>query len=173
MKDATNIDEHPESARCEPGDRAGAAGSNEPLCCTDDVRVRTLQAAEDCLQAVAEQSEELGGQESLPVVSATHDAQLLAMSPGVQALWQALLPLVGAMPSRPGEYPGVFKVEAGESDNEAVVFIDVPATAYEPGRRGDMDRVLALKVTLDHDYRRLGDHYYCIDCEAPAEETRH
>ena len=71
------------------------------------------------------------------------------------------------------EFPGVFKVEPGEEDNEALVYLDVPAKSYQRGQRGDMARVLALSVKLTHDYRRRGEQYYCIDCESPSKETRH
>jgi hypothetical protein len=139
----------------------------------EHVQVPTMQAAEHCLQAVAEQAEDITGDRRVAANGGLVDAQRLAMGPGVQALWQAVLPLIGARASRAGEFPGVFKVEAGEEDDEAIVYLDVPVDAYDGGERGDMDRVLALRVTLGHDYRRLGDHYYCIDCEAPTEETRH
>jgi hypothetical protein len=139
----------------------------------DDHGVEVMQVAEHCLQAGAEQAESLEEQAALPAVSELSEAQALAMSPGLQALFNAVLPLIGANPSRPGEFPGVFKVEPGEEEDEALVFLDVPANAYRRGQRGDMARVLALSVKLAHDYRKLGDQYYCIDCETPGEETRH
>ena len=97
----------------------------------------------------------------------------LAVSPGLQALWGALLPMVGVRPAKPDEYAGVFKIEPGPSDSEATIYIDVPSRPYERGRNAPMERVVTLKVRLDHDYRLLGDQYYCVDCEAPATETRH
>ena len=144
-----------------------------PAVAGEENAVAAIETEEICLQAEAEQTEHVDGRGSLPAVSALSDAQALAMSPGVQALWNALLPLVGAHPSRPGEFPGVFKVEPGEEDNEALVYLDVPAKSYQRGQRGDMARVLALSVKLTHDYRRMGEQYYCIDCESPSKETRH
>jgi hypothetical protein len=144
-----------------------------PAAAGEENVVAAIETEEICLQAEAEQTERVDGRGSLPAVSELSDAQSLAMSPGFQALWNALLPLEGAHPSRPGEFPGVFKVEPGEEDNEALVYLDVPAKAYRRGQRGDMARVLALSVKLSHDYRRLGDQYYCIDCESPSKETRH
>ena len=149
-----------------------AADSKEVVDCVEENTVAVMEAQEFCLQADAEQAERLDESEALPAVRELSDAQELAMSPAMQALWTAVLPLVGTHASRPGEFPGVFKVEAGEED-EALIYLDVPTKPYQRGRRGDMDRVLALSVKLGHDYRRLGDRYYCIDCETPSEETRH
>jgi hypothetical protein len=75
--------------------------------------------------------------------------------------------------SRAGEFPGVFQVEPGAGPHEALVHIDIPNAPYVAGEKPTMGRVVSLSVTLAHDFRRLGDRYYCIDCEAPAEETRH
>ncbi|RMD83425.1 MAG: hypothetical protein D6815_06605 [Candidatus Dadabacteria bacterium] len=97
----------------------------------------------------------------------------LATAPALQALWSALLPLVGVLPSRPGEYPGVFKIERGPEKGEATIFIDIPNEEYEPGKPPRMERVVALSVRMAHDYRLLGGRYYCVDCEIPAHETRH
>ncbi len=139
----------------------------------DEPGVAAMQIAELALQEVAEQEETVAGDATLPAVSELSEAQALAMSPGFQALINAVLPLVGAQPSRPGEFPGVFKVEPGEEEDEALVYLDVPASPYRRGQRGDMARVLALSVKMTHDYRKLGEQYYCIDCESPTEETRH
>jgi hypothetical protein len=95
----------------------------------------------------------------------TEQLQQAAVSEGVQALWQAVLPLVGILPSRPNEYAGVFKVEPGPGDDEATVYIDIPTDGYEPGKKPSMERVVALTVKLSHDYRLLGDQYYCVECE--------
>jgi len=97
----------------------------------------------------------------------------LAVSPGLQALWGALLPMVGVRPAKPEEYAGVFKIEPGPSDSEATIYIDVPSRPYERGKNAPMERVVTLNVKLAHDYRLLGDQYYCVDCEAPTTETRH
>jgi hypothetical protein len=97
----------------------------------------------------------------------------LAMSRGLQSLWAAVLPMVGVRASRAGEFPGVFQVEQGSDPHEALVHIDIPTSPYAPGEKPTMGRVVSLSVKLAHDFRRLGDRYYCIDCEAPAEETRH
>lgn len=97
----------------------------------------------------------------------------LAISRGIQSLWAAVLPMVGVRASRAGEFPGVFQVEPGARPHEAVVHIDIPNTPYVAGEKPVMSRVISLSVTLAHDFRRLGDRYYCIDCEAPADETRH
>lgn len=97
----------------------------------------------------------------------------LALGRGIQSLWSAILPMVGVRASRPGEFPGVFQVEPGSRPHEAVVHIDIPDAPYAPGEKPTMGRVVSLSVTLAHDFRRLGDRYYCIDCEVPADETRH
>lgn len=97
----------------------------------------------------------------------------LAISRGLQSLWAAVLPMVGVRASRAGEFPGVFQVEPGARPHEALVHIDIPNSPYVAGEKPTMGRVISLSVTLAHDFRRLGDRYYCIDCEAPADETRH
>ncbi len=97
----------------------------------------------------------------------------LALSPGVQTLWAALLPLVGVRASGAGEFPGYFQVEAGTTPNEALVHIDIPSAAYDTDAKPLMNRVVSLSVKLAHDFRRLGDQYYCVDCEVPDGETRH
>jgi len=110
------------------------------------------------------------------VMEAADSAEMmkkLALGRGIQSLWAALLPMVGVRPSRAGEFPGVFQVEPGARPHEALVHIDIPDAAYVAGQKPTMGRVVSLSVTLAHDFRRLGDRYYCIDCEAPADETRH
>ena len=97
----------------------------------------------------------------------------MATTPVLQALWAAVLPLVGVLPARPHEYPGVFKVEPGPGTDEATIFVDIPNEKYEPGKPPRMERVISLTVKLAHDYRLLGDRYYCVDCEVPEGETRH
>jgi len=97
----------------------------------------------------------------------------LAMGPGIQSLWSAVLPMVGVQASRAGEFPGVFQVEPGTRPHEALVHIDIPDAPYVPGEKPKLGRVVSLSVTLAHDFRRLGDKYYCVDCEVPADETRH
>ena len=97
----------------------------------------------------------------------------VALGRGLQSLWAAVLPMVGVRSSRAGEFPGVFQVEPGAGPHEALVHIDIPCAPYVAGEKPTMGRVVSLSVTLAHDFRRLGDRYYCIDCEAPAEETRH
>ena len=99
--------------------------------------------------------------------------QEVSVSPGLQALWQAVLPMVGILPSRPGEFAGVFKVEPGPGEHEATIYIDIPSDEYAPGSDPRMERVIALTVRLSHDYRLLGEHYYCVDCDPPLDETRH
>lgn len=101
------------------------------------------------------------------------DPRAIVLQPGIQALWNAVLPMIGARRSRPGEYPGLFKVESGPGEGEATIYLDIPAEPYRAGEPAAMDRVLALRVKLDHDYRMLGGRYYCIDCEVPSGETRH
>lgn len=103
----------------------------------------------------------------------TEKMKKLALGRGIQSLWAAVLPMVGVKASRPGEFPGVFQVEPGEGPHEALIHIDIPSAPYEAGEKPKMGRVVSLSVTLAHDFRRLGDRYYCIDCEVPAEETRH
>jgi hypothetical protein len=97
----------------------------------------------------------------------------LALSPGLQSLWAAILPMVGVRASRPDEFAGYFQVEPGTAPNEALVHIDIPNAPYAEGAKPTMARVVSLSVKLAHDFRRLGDQYFCIDCEVPAEETRH
>jgi len=99
--------------------------------------------------------------------------QEVSVSPGLQALWQAVLPMVGILPSRPGEFAGVFKVEPGPGEHEATVYLDIPSDEYAPGRDPRMERVVALTVRLSHDYRLLGEHYYCVDCDPSHDEVRH
>jgi hypothetical protein len=81
--------------------------------------------------------------------------------------------MVGVRAARGGEFPGYFQVEAGAGPNEALVHIDIPAAPYDGDAKPSMDRVVSLSVKLAHDFRRLGDQYYCVDCEVPAAETRH
>lgn len=99
--------------------------------------------------------------------------QEVSVTPGLQALWQAILPMVGILPSRPGEFAGVFKVEEGPGPDEATIYLDIPTDEYTPGRDPRMERVVALTVRLSHDYRLLGEHYYCVDCDPPRDEARH
>ncbi len=101
------------------------------------------------------------------------DPRALALGAGLQSLWKRLFPLLGVTPARAGEYPGVFKVEAGDRPGEALVQIELPDQPYQPGRASGMERVITLAVRLEHDHRLLGDRYYCVDCEVPAEDTRH
>jgi hypothetical protein len=108
-----------------------------------------------------------------PELARVEDLRRIALSPQIQALWNAVLPLVGVLPSRPGEFAGMFKVEPVAGKPEATVYIDVPERGYERGVASTMDRVLVLNVRLDHDYRRLGDQHYCVDCEIPDNDTRH
>jgi hypothetical protein len=103
----------------------------------------------------------------------TEARKRLALGRGIQSLWAALLPVVGVRASRVGEFPGVFQVEPGAHPHEALIHIDIPNAPYAAGEKPTMGRVVSLSVTLAHDFRRLGDRYYCIDCEAPADETRH
>lgn len=109
-----------------------------------------------------------------PELARAEELRRIATSPSIQALWSAVLPLVGVLPARAGEFPGMFKVEPipGKKD-EATIYIDIPSRPYERGVGSKMDRVLALNVRLDHDYRRLGDRHYCVDCEVSGSETRH
>ena len=97
----------------------------------------------------------------------------LANGPGVQALWHAVLPLVGARAAAADERAGLIRVEEGPDAGEATVYVDIPTEPYDEDAEPPMNRVLALSVKLAHDYRKLGDHYYCIDCETPSSETRH
>ena len=122
------------------------------------------------------------GPAAVPAVSApsepsteelTEQLRKLATSAGVQALWKTVLPMIGVLPSRPGEYAGMVKVEPVPGKPEATIYIDVPDAPYQAGEESSMDRVLALNVRLEHDYRKLGERHYCVDCEAPDSETRH
>ena len=102
-----------------------------------------------------------------------NELKQVAVTRGLQALWQAVLPLVGILPAKPGEFPGVFQVEAGPGRDEATVYLDIPTTGYEDGKTPKMERVVALNIRLTHDYRLLGDQYFCVDCEPAHDETRH
>ena len=97
----------------------------------------------------------------------------LAAGHGVQALWAALMPLLGVGPASPEEFPGLFQVERGPGKDEAMIHIDIPDKPYEQGKAPSMDRVVTLTVRMQHDFRKFGDRYYCIDCESPSNETRH
>ena len=134
-------------------------------------RVRVCKArndAEGSTRGVA-----LTGSSSLLEGLDSRQLQQVAVSKGLQALWQAVLPMVGIVPARPDEYAGVFKVEPGPGDDEATIYVDIASDGYEPGRTPKMERVVALTVRLSHDYRLLGEHYYCVDCDPPTQETRH
>ena len=101
------------------------------------------------------------------------DPRKLALNPALQSLWKNIFPLIGVLPARPGEYPGIVKVEPGLEAGEATVHIELPEKPYQPGKPSDMNRVVTLSVKLAHDHRRLGGRYYCIDCDIPENETRH
>ena len=47
------------------------------------------------------------------------DPRALVLGAGLQSLWKQLLPLLGVVAARIGEYPGIFKVEDG-GDGRAV-----------------------------------------------------
>ncbi|MFP6599381.1 MAG: hypothetical protein VB852_02950 [Deltaproteobacteria bacterium] len=100
------------------------------------------------------------------------DPRALVLGAGLQSLWKQLLPLLGVVAARTGEYPGIFKVEDG-GDGRAVVHIELTDRPYEPGSPSGMERVLTLAIKLEHDHRLLGDRYYCVDCEVPAGDTKH
>jgi hypothetical protein len=110
-----------------------------------------------------------------PEIAASPSEHLkhLAAGHGVQALWAALLPLLGIGPASPGEFPGLFQVERGPGKDEAMIHIDIPNKPYEQGKAPSMDRVVTLTVRMQHDFRKFGNRYYCIDCESPSNETRH
>ena len=110
-----------------------------------------------------------------PEITASPSEHLkhLAAGHGVQALWAALLPLLGVGPASPGEFPGLFQVERGPGKDEAMIHIDIPDKPYEQGKAPSMDRVVTLTVRMQHDFRKFGNRYYCIDCESPSNETRH
>lgn len=108
-----------------------------------------------------------------PELELVEKMRAVATSPQLQAFWKALLPHLGVLPSQSGEFPGMFRVESEPGESEATVYIDIPNRPYERGVPSELDRVLALKISLDHDFRRLGDRHYCVDCEVPGSETRH
>jgi hypothetical protein len=118
---------------------------------------------------------EIFGSQAPPeaVKTAAESLKDLALSPALQSLWAAVLPMVGVRASRPDEFAGYFQVEPGTAPDEALVHIDIANAPYVEGAKPAMARVVSLSVKLAHDFRRLGDQYYCIDCEVPAEETRH
>jgi len=119
------------------------------------------------------QPDDTFGNDQLPSRLNGEELRKLALSPGLQSLWGAILPALGVLPSRPGEYPGIFKVESGPGDGEATIYIDLPDQPYEYGKPSTMDRVVTVNVKLDHDYRLLGGRYYCVDCESPSDEAGH
>lgn len=100
------------------------------------------------------------------------EAREFALSPHIQELWRQIFSLVGVPASSPEEFPGLFRVTPGMQEGEAMVHIDVPSEPYLDGEPPRMQRIVTLTVKMDHDYRRLGDEYYCIDC-VPTNETRH
>jgi len=100
------------------------------------------------------------------------DARGFALSPHIQELWKQIFALIDVPASAPGEFPGLFRVTPGMRAGEAMVHIDVPSEQYMDGEPPRMQRIVTLTVKMDHDYRRLGDEYYCIDC-VPTNETRH
>jgi hypothetical protein len=108
-----------------------------------------------------------------PELELMEKMRAVATSPQLQAFWKALLPHLGVLPSQSGEFPGMFRVESEPGETEATVYIDIPNRPYERGVPSELDRVLALKISLDHDFRRLGNRHYCVDCEVPGSETRH
>ena len=115
------------------------------------------------------------GRDAGDVAGEDHDAKMardFALNEHVQALWHQIFPLVGVPASRPGEKAGIFKVTPGGNPGEALVHIDVPAEEYADGEPPKMERIVTLTIKLDHDYRLLGDEYYCIDC-LPTNETHH
>ena len=101
-----------------------------------------------------------------------HEAREFALSPHIQELWSQIFALLDVPVSAPGEFPGLFRVTPGMQTGEAMVHIDVPSEPYIEGEPPRMQRIITLTVKMDHDYRRLGDEYYCIDC-VPTNETRH
>jgi hypothetical protein len=121
----------------------------------------------------AEKGVALTEQQTLLDTFDSQQLQEVAVSRGLQALWQAVLPMIGIVPAKPGEYAGVFKVEPGPEPDEATIYIDIASDGYERGRTPPMERVVALSVKLSHDYRLLGEHYYCVDCDPPSDEARH
>lgn len=131
----------------------------------------TERESESTPRADLSEQPEATGQEPLADQAAATKA--LQMSPGLQRLWAAVLPIVGVRPSRMGEFPGHFQVEQGAAPDEALIHIDIPSEPYGADTKPAMARVVSLSVKLAHDFRRLGDRYYCIDCEVPTDETRH
>jgi hypothetical protein len=131
----------------------------------------TEPVAEGTPLAELSEKPETASRERLPDQAAAMKA--LQLSPGLQRLWAAVLPIVGVRPSRTGEFAGYFQVEQGAAPDEALIHIDIPSEPYAEGAKPAMARVVSLSVKLAHDFRRLGDRYYCIDCEVPNDETRH
>jgi hypothetical protein len=116
---------------------------------------------------------ELGAAATSDIAPAEPDPRAAALAPALQTLWGAVLPLVGVFPSRPNEFPGIFKVEAGPGKDEATVHIDIVDKPYEAGKETPMERVVSLTVKLAHDHRRLGERYFCVLCDLAPGETRH
>lgn len=115
----------------------------------------------------------LGETPRMPAAPSGEPLRRLSAGHGIQALWATLLPLLGVGPATPGEFPGVFQVEPVPGRDEAMIHIDIPSKPYEKGKSPAMDRVVTLTVRMEHDFRKLGNRYYCIDCETPNDETRH
>jgi hypothetical protein len=134
---------------------------------------RLDSAAESPAPDAAPRGVALGDEALLLESLTTAELQKVAVSSGLQALWQAVLPLVGTQSEKPGAYPGVFKVEPGPGADEATIYIDIQNERYEPGKSPEVERVVALVVRLSHDYRRLGDTYYCVGCMPEGEEIHH
>ncbi len=91
----------------------------------------------------------------------------------LNAVWETLLPILGVQAMTPGEAPAGLRLERGPDPGEATLFLEMrdPGSDQEP--KTPAPRVLGISVKLGHDYRRLGDRYYCVDCEHHSDETRH
>ncbi|MBI5503800.1 MAG: hypothetical protein HY899_03305 [Deltaproteobacteria bacterium] len=96
-----------------------------------------------------------------------------ASTGGVAAFFEALLPMVGVLPSTVREFPGLVRILRGPGEDEATLHIDMATKPLGPGEKPSLERVVTLSVRLDHDYRLLGNGYYCIDCDLPQNDTVH
>ncbi len=86
---------------------------------------------------------------------------------------ETLLPMLGVMPSTVKEFPGLVRMVTGPEKGEITLHIDMASKPHTSGEKPPMERIVTLSVRLEHDYRLLGNGYYCIDCDLPENDTVH
>lgn len=92
---------------------------------------------------------------------------------GLAMFLEKLLGMVGMMQSTVKEFPGLVRLVAGPDEDEVTLHIDMAPKPYAVGDEPSLQRIVTLSVRLDHDYRLLGNGYYCIDCDLPQNDTVH